>query len=101
MEIRVTHSLDDVSSMVQTEGVNKKFTHFPDCSRNIADIQNGTNDSNEGTVIRMTLTSNTSADMYVISTCEQETGNQSANSLLREALAPSANFIVLVMEAIN
>ena len=100
MEIRFMHSLEDVSPMVQIEGVNKKFTHFPDCSRNIADIQNGTNDSNEGTVIRMTLTSNTSADMYVISTCEQDTGNQSANALLREALAPSSNFIVLVMEAI-
>ena len=48
----------------------------------------------------MTLTSNTSADMYVISTCEQDTGNQSASTLLREALAPSSNFIVLVMEAI-
>ena len=100
MEIRFMHSLEDVSPMVQIEGVNKKFTHFPDCSRNIADIQNGTNDSNEGTVIRMTLTSNTSADMYVISTCEQDTGNQSASTLLREALAPSSNFIVLVMEAI-
>ena len=33
-------------------------------------------------------------------TCEQDTGNQSASTLLREALAPSSNFIVLVMEAI-
>ena len=101
MEIRFMHSLEDVSPMVQIEEVpNKKFTHFPDCSKKIAEIQNGTNDSNGGTSIRMTLTSNTSADMYVISTCEQDTGNQSANTLLREALAPSSNFIVLVMEAI-
>ena len=101
MEIRFMHSLEDVSPMVQIEEVpNKKFTHFPDCSRKIAEIQNGTTDSNEGTAIRMTLTSNTSADLYVISTCQQDTGNQSANILLREALAPSSNFIILVMEAI-
>ena len=101
MEIRFMHSLEDVSPMVQIEEVpNKKFTHFPDCSRKIAEIQNGTTDSNEGTAIRMTLTSNTSADLYVISTCQQDTGNQSANTLLREALAPSSNFIILVMEAI-
>ena len=100
MEIRFMHSLEDVSPMIQVEEANKKFTHFPDCSKKIAEIQNGTSDSNEGTAIRMTLTSNTSADMYVISTCEQDTGNQSASTLLREALAPSSNFIVLVMEAI-
>ena len=101
MEIRFMHSLEDVSPMVQIDEVpNKKFTHFPDCSRKIAEIQNGTTDSNEGTAIRMTLTSNTSADLYVISTCQQDTGNQSANTLLREALAPSSNFIILVMEAI-
>ena len=101
MEIRFMHSLEDVSPMVQIDEVpNKKFTHFPDCSRKIAEIQNGTTDSNEGTAIRMTLTSNTSADLYVISTCQQDTGNQSANILLREALAPSSNFIILVMEAI-
>ena len=100
MEIRFMHSLEDVSPMVQIDEVpNKKFTHFPDCSRKIAEIQNGTTDSNEGTAIRMTLTSNTSADLYVISTCQQDTGNQSANTLLREALAPSSNFIILVMEA--
>ena len=48
----------------------------------------------------MTLTSNSSADLYVISTCQQDTGNSYANTLLREALAPSSNFIILVMEAV-
>ena len=62
MEIRFMHSLEDVSPMIQVEEANKKFTHFPDCSKKIAEIQNGTSDSNEGTAIRMTLTSNTSAD---------------------------------------
>ena len=100
MEIRFMHSLEDVSPMIQIDELNKKFTHFPDCSKKIAELQNGTNDSNQGMSIRMTLTSNSSADIYVISTCEQDTGNTSANSLLREALAPSSNFIILVMEAI-
>ena len=100
MEIRFMHSLEDVSPMIQIDELNKKFTHFPDCSKKIAEPQNGTNDSNQGMSIRMTLTSNSSADIYVISTCEQDTGNTSANSLLREALAPSSNFIILVMEAI-
>ena len=100
MEIRFMHSLEDVSPMIQIDELNKKFTHFPDCSKKIAELQNGTNDSNQGMSIRMALTSNSSADIYVISTCEQDTGNTSANSLLREALAPSSNFIILVMEAI-
>ena len=93
MEIRFMHSLEDVSPMIEIDELNKKFTHFPDCSKKIAELQNGTNDSNQGMSIRMTLTSNSSADIYVISTCEQDTGNTSANSLLREALAPSSNFI--------
>ena len=100
MEIRFMHTLEDVSPMIQIEEVGKKFTHFPDCSKKIAELQMGTSDSNEGMALRMTVTSNTSADMYVISTCEQDTGNQSASTLLKEALAPSSNFIVLVMEAI-
>ena len=100
MEIRFMHSLEDVSPMVQVDELNKKFTHFPDCSKKIAELQNGTNDSNQGISIRMTLTSNSSADLYVISTCEQDTGNSYANTLLREALAPSSNFIILVMEAV-
>ena len=100
MEIRFMHSLEDVSPMVQVDELNKKFTHFPDCSKKIADLQNSTNDSNQGNPIRMTLTSNSSADLYVISTCEQDAGNSYDKTLLREALAPSSNFIVLVMEAI-
>ena len=100
MEIRFMHSLEDVSPMVQVDELNKKFTHFPDCSKKIADLQNSTNDSNQGNPIRMTLTSNSSADLYVISTCEQDAGNTYDKTLLREALAPSSNFIVLVMEAI-
>ena len=100
MEIRFMHSLEDVSPMVQVDELNKKFTHFPDCSKKIAELQNGTNDSNQGIAIRMTLTSNSSADLYVISTCQQDTGNSYANTLLREALAPSSNFIILVMEAV-
>ena len=100
MEIRFMHSIEDVSPMVQVDELNKKFTHFPDCSKKIAELQNGMNDSNQGSAIRMTLTSNTSADLYVISTCEQDAGNTYDSTLLREALAPSSNFIILVMEAI-
>ena len=100
MEIRFMHSLEDVSPMVQVDELNKKFTHFPDCSKKIAELQNSTNSSNEGVVLRMTVTTNSSADIYVISTCEQDTGNKYANTMLREALAPSSNFIILVMEAI-
>ena len=38
--------------------------------------------------------------IYVISKCEQDTGNPYASTMLKEALAPSSNFIILVMEAI-
>ena len=100
MEIRFIHSLEDVSPMVHIEELNKKFTHFPDCSKKIAELQNGMTDSNQGIAIRMTLTTNSSADLYVISTCEQDTNNTYASTLLREALAPSSNFIILVMEAV-
>ena len=100
MEIRFMHSIEDVSPMVQIDELNKKFTHFPDCSRKIAELQNGTNDSNQSIALRMTVTSNTSADMYVISTCEQDVGNPYASTMLKEALGPSSNFIVLVLEAI-
>ena len=100
MEIRFMHSIEDVSPMVQVEELNKKFTHFPDCSKKIAELQNGTNDSNQSIVLRMTVTTNSSADLYVISTCEQDTGNPYASTMLKEALAPSSNFIILVMEAI-
>ena len=100
MEIRFLHTLEDVSPMVQVEELNKNFTHFPDCSKKIADLQNGTNDSNQSIAIRMTVTTNSSADLYVISTCEQDTGNPYASTMLKEALAPSSNFIILVMEAI-
>ena len=100
MEIRFMHSIDDVSPMVQIDELNKKFTHFTDCSKKIAELQNGTNDSNQSIAIRMTLTSNTSADLYVISTCEQDVGNPYASTMLKEALGPSSNFIVLVLEAI-
>ena len=33
MEIRFMHSIEDVSPMVQVDELNKKFTHFPDCSK--------------------------------------------------------------------
>ena len=99
MEIRFMHSMEDVSPMVQVEELNKKFTHFPDCSRKIAELQNGMTESNQGMPIRMTVTTNLSADLYVISTCEQDIGNNYDKTLLREALAPSSNFIILVMEA--
>ena len=100
MEIRFMHALEDVSPMVQVDELNKKFTHFQDCSKKIAELQNSTNDSNKGMPIRMTLTSNSSADLYIISTCQQDAGNSYDKTLLREALAPSSNFIILVMEAI-
>ena len=92
MEIRFMHSLEDVSPMIQIDELIKKFTHFPDCSKKIAELQNGTNDSNQGMSIRMTLTSNSSADIYVISTCEQDTGNSYANTLLREAFGSFFEF---------
>ena len=99
MEIRFVHSLEDVSPMVQIEEIKKTFTNFNECAKFVADLQNASNDSNQNMSIRMNLTTNTSADLYVISTCEQDIGNPNDKSLLREALAPSCNFIILVMEA--
>ena len=101
MEIRILHSLEDVSPMVQIEELKKSFTNYMDCSRNLADLQNATNDSNQNMSIRMNFTTNTSADLYIISTCEQDPSNPYASSLLKEALSPSSNFIILVMEAMH
>ena len=101
MEIRILHSLEDVSPMVQIEELKKSFTNVMDCSRNIADLQKATTDSNQNTSIRMNFTTNTSADLYIISTCEQDPNNDTARSLLKEALSPSSNFIILVMEAMT
>ena len=99
MEIRFVHSIEDVSPMVEVEEVRKKFTRFSESSKFIADLQNATNDSNQNMSIRMNLTSNMSGDFYVISTCEQDAGNPHDKTLLREALAPSTNLIILVMDA--
>ena len=99
MEIRFVHAIEDVSPMVEVEEVRKKFTRFSECSKFVADLQNATNDSNQNMSIRMNLTSNMSGDFYVISTCEQDAGNPHDKSLLREALAPSSNFIILVLDA--
>ena len=99
MEIRFVHSIEDVSPMVEIEEVRKKFTRFAESSKFIADLQNATNDSNQNMSIRMNLTSNMSGDFYVISTCEQDAGNPHDKTLLREALAPSSNFIILVLDA--
>ena len=101
MEIRILHSLEDVSPMVQIEELKKSFTNVMDCSRNIADLQKATTDSNQNTSIRINFTTNTSTDLYIISTCEQDPNNDTARSLLREALSPSSNFIILVMEAMT
>ena len=101
MEIRILHSLEDVSPMVQIEELKKSFTNVMDCSKNIADLQKATTESNQNTSIRMNFTTNTSADLYIISTCEQDPNNDTARSLLREALSPSSNFIILVMEAMT
>ena len=101
MEIRILHSIEDVSPMVQIEELKKSFTNHMDCSRNIADLQKATTDSNQNLSIRMNFTTNTSADLYIISTCEQDPSNPYAKSLLREALSPSSNFIILVMEAMT
>ena len=49
--------------------------NYMDCSRNLADLQNATNDSNQNMSIRMNFTTNTSADLYIISTCEQDLSN--------------------------
>ena len=99
MEIRILHTIEDVSPMVEIEELKKKFTHHSECSRNIIDLQKAANDSNFNRAIRMNFTTNTSADLYIISTCEDDSGNPYSKSLIKEALAPSSNFIVLVMEA--
>ena len=101
MEIRILHTMDDVSPMVHIEELKKNFTRTTECSKNIADLQMATNDTNQNRPIRLELTSNSSADLYIISTCEDDPSNPYAKSLIREALAPSSNFIVLVMEAIT
>ena len=99
MEIRILHTTEDVSPMVQIEELKKSFTHHSECSRNIADLQKAANDSNFNQAIRMNFTTNMSADLYIISTCEDDPSNPYSNSLIKEALAPSSNFIVLVLEA--
>ena len=101
MEIRILHSTEDVSPMVQIEELKKSFTNNSDCSRNLADLQKATTDSNQNTSIRMNFTTNTSADLYIISTCEQDPSNPYASTLLKEALSPSNNFIILVLEAMH
>ena len=101
MEIRILHSIEDVSPMVYIEELKKNFTHQSECARNISEIQKTSNDSNYNIPIKMTLTTNTSADLYIISTCEDDPRNPYARGLIREALAPSSNFIVLVMEAMT
>ena len=101
MEIRIMHSTEDVSPMVQIEELKKSFTHYSECARNISDLQKAANDSNYNMAIKMTFTTNTSADLYIISTCEDDPRNPYSKSLLREALAPSNNFIILVMEAMT
>ena len=50
MEIRILHSIEDVSPMVQIEELKKSFTNYMDCSRNLADLQNATNDLNQNIV---------------------------------------------------
>ena len=99
MEIRILHTSEDVSPMVQIEEMKKSFTHSNECSRNIADLQKATNDSNQNMSIRLNFTTNSSADLYIISTCEDT--NPYSKTLIREALAPSNNFIILVMEAMT
>ena len=101
MEIRILHSTEDVSPMVQIEEIKKSFTHHNECARNIADIQKAANDTNLNMPIRMNFTTNTSADLYITSTCEDDSRNPYAKTLIREALAPSNNFIILVMEAMT
>ena len=101
MDIRITHSIDDVSPMVHVEEMGKKYTQFSDCSRAIADLQKTATDSNLNTPIRMNFITNTSADLYIISTAEQEPSNLYAPGMLRDALSPSSNFIILVLEAMT
>ena len=99
MEIRILHTLEDVSPMVQIEEMKKSFTRANECSKNIADLQKATSDSNQNMSIRLNFTTNSSADLYIISTCEDT--NPYSKTLIREALAPSNNFIILVMEAMT
>ena len=87
--------------MKNIEELKKNFTHQSECARNISEIQKTSNDSNYNIPIKMTLTTNTSADLYIISTCEDDPRNPYAKGLIREALAPSSNFIILVMEAMT
>ena len=101
MEIRILHTNEDVSPMVQIEELKKNYTRHSECSKNIADLQMATNDSNQNRCIRINFTSNSSADLYIISTCEDDPSNPYAKTLIREALAPSDNFIILVMEAMT
>ena len=101
MEIRILHSTEDVSPMVQIEDLKKSFTHHSECSRNIAELQRATNDTNQDRAMRLNFTTNTSADLYIISTCEDDPSNPNAKTLIRQAIGPSSNFIVLVMEAMN
>ena len=101
MEIRILHTNEDVSPMVQIEELKKNYTRHSECSKNIADLQMAANDSNLNTPIRINFTSNSSADLYIISTCEDDSRNPNAKKLIREAIAPSSNFIVLVMDAMT
>ena len=99
MEIRIVHSVEEVSPMVHVDEINKTFTQFRDSVKGIADLQNATNDSNRNISIKMSLTSNTSADLTFISCCEKDDKNAYWNSNIRDALAPSCNFIILVLDA--
>ena len=101
MEIRILHTTEDVSPMVQIEELKKNYTRHSECSKNIADLQNATNDSNQKNPIRINFTTNTSADLYIVSTPEDDPSNPYAKNLIREAISPSCNFIVLVMEAMT
>ena len=101
MEIRILHSTEDVSPMVQIEDLKKSFTHHNECSRNIADLQRAANDTNLDRAMRLNFTTNTSADLYIISTCEDDPSNPHAKTLIRQAIGPSSNFIILVMEAMT
>ena len=70
MKIHILHTSEDVSPMVQIEEMKKSFTRHMECSKNIADLQKATNDSNQNMSIRLNFTTNSSADLYIISTCE-------------------------------
>ena len=101
MEIRILHSTEDVSPMVQIEDLKKSFTHHNECAKNIADLQRASNDTNQDRAMRLNFTTNTSADLYIISTCEDDPSNPHAKNLIRQAIGPSSNFIILVMEAMT